>query len=328
MKRKSIDSINEIKSSNIYREVISTDIYPLDEILKGGLEKGTFLTIVAEAAMGKTSICLNICKNFCEKGYRVLYIDSEGKVSLNLLQNIGLEKHINNNFYYFIESTFTAVEGILDLFLDENAIDLIIIDSIPALVHEGYTKTKKDDPNAISIVSNNTNYNSGQLTKFISKYVSIFKKTGVSLVVVNQFRNKFDAQGTVLKDYGTKNLRYASDCIIKIKKPDPRRINKYIKLLVEKEHAVNLEFEVVKSNKSYPGRLIPFQLVYGYGISNDYAVLNALFSTGKIYENNNYYTLSNDDNEITLHGIKEVMKYVTEHDEYKSIVSEYYRSID
>ena len=97
---------------------------------------------------------------------------------------------------------------------------------------------------------------------------------------------------------------------------------------MEKEHAVNLEFEVVKSNKSYPGRLIPFQFVYGYGISNEYAVLNALFSTGKIYENNNYYTLSNDGNEITLHGIKEVMKYVTEHDEYKSIVSEYYRSID
>ena len=57
-------------------QVISTEIKGLDYILGGGLELGSKVQIVAESSTGKSTIALQMAKNFCQKNLNVLYVDT------------------------------------------------------------------------------------------------------------------------------------------------------------------------------------------------------------------------------------------------------------
>ena len=61
--------------------IIETKIYPIDYLLKGGLELGYMFQFVGDSAVGKSTIALQIAKSVCERGYNLLYLDSEGSIT-------------------------------------------------------------------------------------------------------------------------------------------------------------------------------------------------------------------------------------------------------
>ena len=159
-------------------QIMKTNIYALDYILKGGIELSSSLQLVGEAGTGKSTIALVIAKNICNQEKRVIYVDSEGSVTTELIESLGLQEHIENKtFIYIRESTFTNVEKYLDMLLDTDTISLVIIDSLAMLVNQGFTNLK----NGISITTNNTNYATRPLVMFMSKYKSLAK---VNVIVV------------------------------------------------------------------------------------------------------------------------------------------------
>ena len=53
-------------------KIIKSDIYPIDQILSGGLELGSFVQFIAASGVGKTTIALGLSKDLCDKDDNVL----------------------------------------------------------------------------------------------------------------------------------------------------------------------------------------------------------------------------------------------------------------
>ncbi len=302
--------LSDLKSSKLSKERIKTDIVPFDSIINGGFETtGTIVQIISSSGLGKSSITCQICLALCNKGFNILYVDTEGSVGLDLLSSVGLIDYLDNHFFYVRESSFSKVEQVMDQFISTNEIQFIVIDSLANLMHDGFDdlslnknkpikdENKKEKNGAISITTNNSNYNSRQLTLFLNKYSMISKEKKISMIYINQFRTRI----TNLFNYaeekigGSKNVKYNSDIIIKISNNISTE-NKDFKTFVNKESedkiGRDLEFEIIKSNQSRPGRKIPFRLIFGKGISNKYCGFYALYKLGLITKSSStyYYT--------------------------------------
>ncbi|MFV0275168.1 MAG: AAA family ATPase [Bacilli bacterium] len=281
--------------------IVKSGIYSLDYLLKGGLQLGSFIQFVAESGIGKSTIALQVASNLCEQGHKVLYLDSEGSVTNKTLESTGVSKYLNNGFYYVRESTFDKVEKKLDRFISTNEISVIMIDSIANLINEGFTNLN----DGISITNNNTNNISGPLVKFINKYKSVATSCNICFVLVNQYRNTINMKiGTQLKEYGSKNVRYASDVIIKINGIKSFGSARDFKNLTNSADAgIALELEIVKSNKSRPGTIMPAYLIYGKGIDNMWNWVYELKKADVIKQAGKYFSLDYVGNQIKEDGM-------------------------
>ena len=82
-----ISSLPDYTKNN---EVIKSNIYPIDKLLEGGFELGSFIQFVADSGIGKTTMALGIADALCNKDFKVLYIDAERSVSNEILETTNL----------------------------------------------------------------------------------------------------------------------------------------------------------------------------------------------------------------------------------------------
>lgn len=310
----------ELISYEIPNDNIKTNISCVDYALNGGIIPGATIQIVAESGLGKSTLCLEIAKKLCEQEMKVLYVDSEGSVTHNTLNTIGItEDMINDGFYYVRESTFGNVEKVIDKFLESIDFNLVIIDSIAALINDDFLDSNK----SASITTNNSNLNSRPLTLFLNKYNAIAKKKGISFIFINQYRNKVDMKiGTVLKEYGGKSVRYNSDVILKILPLKSNGKNRDFSKLPQVLPGNMLELEIIKSNRMIPGIKIPFYLVYGHGVSERYQKIYALIKLKIIIEDNSYYKYEFSGQTFKRHGFEELFYTIEPHFVDKEVMSQ------
>lgn len=300
---KLISELNEQESK--LHKIIETDIPSLDYILGGGIELGSKIQIVAEPSTGKTTIALQVCKNFCKKGYDVLYVDTENSVSEELLNSTGSKAFCNKkdgleegNLILIKESEFDVVSKRLDDFICLNRFKLIVIDSLASLVNKCYTNI--DSVKGVKeVTNNNTNYESRPLNLFINKYSTLAKKYNFAILYVNQFRNKIDMQkGTILKAYGNKIVHYDCDIKIIIKKDKTGYRADENGMLVSKSDLPythnKLILSLEKSNKLLTGTTVESYIKYGYGIDHFIDYIQSLIRTGEITKSGKYYILYNN----------------------------------
>lgn len=288
--------------------IVETKIYSLDLLLKGGLELGSMVQLVGASNVGKSTIGLQVANNVCEQGYNVLYLDSEGSVSQEMMDSMGLMKHYNSSFYLRKESKFDKVEEVLDMFISTGQISFIIIDSLAALINPGFHnlnhKKNTREKAGISVTTNEAHVTSGPLTKFMSKYRSIATDYKICFVLINQYRTSIDNHyNTSTKVYGPKNIRYASDVIIKINAcASTGSLKSFDDFTKPITTGKALEFEIDRSNKCAPGLKEPAFLRFGSGIDNLFSYFYKLKEVNVITQLGVYYSLIFGGNEIKEKG--------------------------
>lgn len=324
--KKLISSIN--KSEEEKHQVIPTDIQSLDYILGGGIELGSKVQIVAESSTGKSTIALNICRNFCKKKLNVLYIDTENSITKDLLKTTNCEQYCNNeedtdcgDLLLVKESEFKQVSKILDNCLKTKHFHLVIIDSLANLVNECYTDIdgkKKTKSEVKDLTNNNTNYESRPLNLFINKYSSLAKEYNVGMIYINQYRNKVDpTKGTILKEFGIKSVRYNSDIIIKIKKDKEEYILDENNIMMENSSKSSLPaeysklvFTIEKSNKLLTNTTVETYIKYGYGIDETLDKITSLIREKTIPCTNGWYEININNSTNKAQGMKELIKLI------------------
>lgn len=298
--------ITEINQTNKEKHhVIPTNIKSLDYILGGGLELGGKVQFVAESSTGKSTIALQISKSFCERGLNVLYVDTENSITKELLKSTECYKYNANEdenlgeFVLLKESDFDTVSNYLDKCLKSKYFKLIVIDSLASMVSNCYTDldSSKD---VKSLTNNNTNYESRPLNLFINKYSNLANKYNVAILYVNQYRNKVDPKnGTILKEFGNKIVKYNSDIILKIKK-DKEVLWQDTNGLFSNDYKTNekippshakLSFALDKSNKLLTGTSIETYIKYGYGVDEILDDILDRVRNDEIKKDGKYYTL-------------------------------------
>lgn len=324
--KKLISSIN--KSEEEKHQVIPTDIQSLDYILGGGIELGSKVQIVAESSTGKSTIALNISRNFCKKNLNVLYIDTENSITKDLLKSTKCEQYCNNeedtdygDLLLVKESEFKQVSKILDNCLKTKHFHLVIIDSLANLVNECYTDIdgkKKTKSEVKDLTNYNSAYESRPLNLFINKYSSLAKEYNVGMIYINQYRNKVDpTKGTILKEFGIKSVRYNSDIIIKIKKDKEEYILDENNIMMENSSKSSIPTQfakliltIEKSNKLLTDTSADTYIKYGYGIDETLDRIVDLVRCGKISCCNGYYDIHLGNSVSKPKGMKELIQHI------------------
>ena len=159
-----IKKLSEI--SGIEQERIKTGIGEFDQVLGGGLVKGSVVLVGGEPGIGKSTIMLQVASLLQSKNENVLYISGEESASQIYLRGSRLKLETSD---FFVVST-NNFDNVISL-LEKEKINILIIDSIQSLFSEELTS-------AAGTVSQ---------VKFIThKLVEIAKSRGISIFIVGQ----------------------------------------------------------------------------------------------------------------------------------------------
>ncbi|MDO5824205.1 DNA repair and recombination protein RadB [Methanobrevibacter sp.] len=185
----------------------------LDVMLGGGFEKGIITQIFGPPSSGKSNITLSIAVNVAKNGKKVIYVDTEGGISIDRIKQIsGIDFPIvANNIMVFEPTNFSeqkdAVKSI-DIWLRKNHrdVDLIVLDSAVALY-------RVDDMKS-SILNKELGRQMGILSKIARQY-------DIAVILTNQIYSSFDDEGNNdIKAVGGTILQYWSKAIIQLERGD------------------------------------------------------------------------------------------------------------
>ena len=185
----------------------------IDELLGGGFEKGSLTQIFGSPSSGKSNITLSLAVNVARMDKKVVYIDTEGGISIDRIKQIaGIDfTKVANNIIVFEPSNFQEQGETLrsiDVWLRKNHqdVDLIVLDSAVALY-------RVDDMKSYKL--------SKELRKQIQLLSYLANKYNLVAILTNQIYNAFDEEGNnEVKAVGGDIIEYISKTIIKLDRAD------------------------------------------------------------------------------------------------------------
>ena len=122
-------SLDEVEDKDSTR--ISTDMMELDRVLGGGIVPGSLILVGGDPGIGKSTLLLQVCKNVCKNGSKMLYISGEES-----LQQIKLRANrmgeFDSNLSLLCETSLNIVKGVIE----KEKPDMVVIDSIQTMFDE------------------------------------------------------------------------------------------------------------------------------------------------------------------------------------------------
>ena len=185
----------------------------LDDLLAGGFEKGTVTQIYGPPSSGKSNIALSLAVNVAKNNRKVVYIDTEGGISIDRIKQISGHyfENVANNIIVFEPTNFIEqTENLrsIDMWLRKHhdKVDLIVLDSAVALY-------RVDDMKSYKLGK--------ELRKQIQLLSNIARNYDIAVLITNQIYNAFDDEGhNEIKPVGGDILEYISKVIIRLERGD------------------------------------------------------------------------------------------------------------
>ena len=233
-------------------EAISTNCYAIDNLLGcGGIPRGRITEIFGAESSGKSTLCLYLAAQVQKAGGLCVYIDAENAYDQQYAETIGVDtSKLLVSQPSSLEEAFDSIRE----FADSNAVDLIIIDSVSALVPkseiEGEEMLKDTMAVQARLLSKGLRILSGPISK--SKTVVIF---------INQLRANIGVMyGQKEITTGGKALKYYASVRLNIGKGD--------KILGTKDAQIGntMNITAVKNKVGFPFKKASVDLYYGKGV--------------------------------------------------------------
>ena len=297
-------------SAKINVETIPTGSLSLDLALGlGGIPKGRVVEIYGPESSGKTTVALHMIAEVQKRGGVAGFIDAEHALDPVYAKAIGVD--IDNLYISQPDYGEQALE-ITETMVRSGAVDLIVVDSVAALVPKAEIDGDMGD--------SHMGQHARLMSQALRKLTGIMNKTGCTVIFINQLREKIGVMfGNPETTTGGRALKFYASV-----RMDVRRIET---LKSGGEMVGNrARVKVVKNKIAPPFKEAEFDIMFGKGISREGDILDLAANCGVVIKSGSWYAYNS---EKIGQGRENAKKYFVENpsimEEVENKVREYYK---
>ena len=259
-------------------EAISTGSLGLDIALGiGGLPRGRIIEIYGPESSGKTTLALSVVAEAQKKGGICAFVDAEHALDPVYARKLGV--NIDELLISQPDTGEQALE-ITETLVRSNAVDVIVIDSVAALV----PRAELDGDMGDSLPG----LQARLMSQALRKLTSAISRSGAIVIFINQIREKIGVMfGNPETTTGGRALKFYASIRLDIRRQDA------IKQGTE-SLGVRTKVKVVKNKLAPPFREAEFDVMYGEGISKTGSVLDAGVDNGLVEKSGTWYTYKSE----------------------------------
>ena len=261
-------------------QVISTGSLAVDCALGiGGLPKGRIVEVYGPESSGKTTIALQAVAQAQAAGGIAVFIDAEHALDPQYAAKLGVD--VENLIVSQPDNGEQALE-IAETFIRSGAIDILVVDSVAALVPKAEIEGEMGDSHVA--------LQARLMSQALRKITGAINQTGCTVIFINQLRENIGVMGYGPKETttGGKALKFYASIRIDIRR---------IAAIKDGDEIVGnrTKVKIVKNKMAPPFKIAEVDMIFGYGISREGDIIDMGITHGFIKKSGAWFSTSDGD---------------------------------
>jgi recombination protein RecA len=261
-------------STTIAIEVISTGSIALDIALGvGGLPRGRVVEIYGPESSGKTTLALHCIAEAQRNGGTAAFIDVEHALDPLYSSNLGVD--LDNLLVSQPDTGEQALE-IAEMLVRSNAIDIVVVDSVAALVPKAEIEGDMGDAHV--------GLQARLMSQALRKLTAAISKSRTTMVFINQIREKVGVMfGSPETTSGGRALKFYASVRLDVRRLETIKTGTDV-------IGNRTRVKVVKNKVAPPFRVADFDIMYGKGISKTGSLIDVGLELNMVGKSGSWYT--------------------------------------